>query len=71
MFDILDRDEPEKALRWCQKKVVKVTTNKKMPSVEVLWYPIEEPNSGVQKTSVELRDRKWNPKQDSEVMIDN
>ena len=41
MFDILDRDEPEKALRWCQGKVVKVLENKKIPTVEVLWDPIE------------------------------
>ena len=66
MFDILDRDEPEKALRWCQGKVVKVLENKKRPTVEVLWDPIEESNSGVHKTCVELRDRKWNPKKDSE-----
>ena len=66
MFDILDRDEPEKALRWCQGKVVKVLENKKIPTVEVLWDPIEESNSGVHKTCVELRDRKWNPKKDSE-----
>ena len=66
MFDILDRDEPEKALRWCQGKVVKVLENKKIPTVEVLWDPIEESNSGVHKTRVELRDRKWNPKKDSE-----
>ena len=66
MFDILDRDEPEKALRWCQGKVVKVLENKKIPTVEVLWDPIEESNSGVQKTCVELHDRKWNPKKDSE-----
>ena len=66
MFDILDRDEPEKALRWCQGKVVRVLKNKKIPTVEVLWDPIEESNSGVHKTCVELRDRKWNPKKDSE-----
>ena len=29
MFDILDRDEPEKALTWCQGKVVKALMNKK------------------------------------------
>ena len=66
MFEILDRDEPEKALRWCQGKVVKVLENIKIPTVEVLWDPIEESNSGVRKTCVELRDRKWNPKKDSE-----
>ena len=41
---------------------MKVLRNKKIPTVEVLWDPIEESNSGVQKTCVELRDRKWNPK---------
>ena len=39
---------------------------KKIPTAEVLWDPIEESNSGVQKICVELRDRKWNPKKDSE-----
>ena len=45
---------------------MKVLRNKKIPTVEVLWDPIEESNSGVRKTCVELRDRKWNPKKDSE-----
>ena len=39
---------------------------KKIPTAEVLWDPIEESNSGGQKICVELRDRKWNPKKDSE-----
>ena len=66
MFDILDKNEPEQALRWCQGKVVRVLENEKHPTVEVLWDPIEESNTGAHKTCVELRDRKWNPKTGTE-----
>ena len=66
MFDILDRDEPEKALRWCQGKVICVLKNKKVPTIEVMWDPIEESILEVHQTCVELRDRKWNPKKDCE-----
>ena len=37
MFDILDRDEPEKALRWYKGKVVLMVKNKKVSTVEVIW----------------------------------
>ena len=56
----------DKYVRWCQGKIVRVLENKKYPTVEVLWDPIEESNTGAHKTCVELRDRKWNPKTDTE-----
>ena len=63
-FDILDRKEPEQALRWCQGEVTRIFKEKKKPTVEVLWDEVNESiekESRVRvKSSVELYTRKWN-----------
>ena len=62
-FDILDGNENEQGLRWCQGVVKKIisTGRSQKPKVEVLWDTIpEELNHGQQTTIQILPESKWN-----------
>ncbi len=53
----------EKALQWCQVKLIKILTEKTKPTVVVRWDPmpnVEEKENTIEETQQELPQRKWN-----------
>jgi hypothetical protein len=53
----------EKALRWCQRKVIKILTEKAKPTVVVCWDPmpdLEGKENSIEETQQELPRHKWN-----------
>ncbi len=56
-------DSGEKALPWCQGKVIKILTEKTKPTVVVRWDPmlgVEGKEDLSNETQQELPQRKWN-----------
>jgi hypothetical protein len=56
-------DSGEKALQWCQGKVIKILTEKMKPTVVVRWDPmpkVEGKENSIEETQQELPQRKWN-----------
>ena len=56
-------DQGEKALRWCQGKVIKILTEKTKPTVVVRWDPmpdVEGKDDSIEETQQELPQWKWN-----------
>ncbi len=56
-------DSGEKALRWCQEKVIKILMEKTKPTVVVRWDPmpnVEGKENSIEETQQELPQRKWN-----------
>ena len=56
-------DSGEKALQWCQGKVIKILTEKTKPTVVVRWDPmpdVDGKENSIEETQQELPQRKWN-----------
>ena len=53
----------EKALQWCQGKLIKILTEKTKPNVFVRWDPmpdVEGKENSIEETQQELPQHKWN-----------
>ena len=56
-------DSGEKALQWCQGKVIKILTETMKPTVVVRWDPmpkVEGKENSIEETQQELPQCKWN-----------
>jgi hypothetical protein len=63
----------EKALRWCQGKVIKILMEKTKPTVVVCWDPmpdVEGKENSIKETQQELPQHKWNKDVEGEWRID-